>query len=63
MTVLFDSVFMWSVVMPVCIILSRFTNVNIHILFAIGQGTDMLKALLGFIILRRGTWAVRLVKD
>ena len=63
MTVLFDSVFMWSVVMPVCIILSRFTNVNIHILFAIGQGTDMLKALLGFIMLRRGTWAVRLVKD
>ncbi len=62
-TVLFDSVFMWAVVMPVCFILSRLTNVNIHILFAVGQGTDMLKALLGFIILRRGTWAVRLVND
>jgi len=62
-TVLFDSVFSWTVVMPVCFILSRFTNVGIHILFAIGQGTDMLKALLGFLILRRGTWAVRLVKD
>jgi Na+-driven multidrug efflux pump len=62
-TVLFDSVFSWTVVMPVCFILSRFTNVSIHILFAIGQGTDMLKALLGFLILRRGTWAVRLVKD
>ncbi len=62
-TVLFDSVFMWAVVMPVCFILSRLTNINIHILFAVGQGTDMLKALLGFIILRRGTWAVRLVND
>ena len=62
-TVLFDSVFSWTVVMPICIILSRFTNVNIHILFAVGQGTDMLKALLGYLILRRGTWAVRLVKD
>ncbi len=62
-TVLFDSVFSWAVVMPVCIILSRFTGVGIHILFAVGQGTDLLKALLGFFILRKGTWAVRLVKE
>ena len=62
-TVLFDSVFSWVVVMPVCFILSRFTGVDIRILFLIGQGTDLIKALLGFFILRRGTWAVRLVKD
>jgi len=62
-TVLFDSVFSWAVVMPVCIILSRFTGVGIHILFAVGQGTDLLKAMLGFFILRKGTWAVRLVKE
>ncbi|MBO4422391.1 MAG: MATE family efflux transporter [Clostridia bacterium] len=62
-TVLFDSVFMWSVIVPACVILSRFTPVDIRILFAAGQGLEILKALLGLLILRRGTWAVRLVKD
>ena len=62
-TVLFDSVFMWAIVVPVCFLLSRFTGVSIHVLFVIGQGTDILKALLGFIMLRRCTWAVHLVKE
>lgn len=60
-TLLFDSVYMWVVVLPVSFVLSRFTDVNIHILFAACQGVDIFKALFGFVLLRRGTWVRQLV--
>ena len=62
-TVLFDSVFMWVVIVPVMLLLSRLTDIDIRPLFAIGMGLELLKALLGFILLRKTNWAVRLVKD
>ena len=60
-TVLFDSAFMWVIVMPLSFILSRFTNIDIHAMFIICEGTEFLKMILGYILLRRGTWAVSLV--
>lgn len=60
-TVLFDSVFMWAVVMPLSFILSRFTNMDIHPMFILCEGTEFLKMILGYFLLRRGTWAVSLV--
>lgn len=62
-TVLFDSAFMWVIVMPLSFILSRFTAMDIHPLFIICEGTEFLKMILGYILLRRGTWAVSLVAD
>lgn len=61
LTVLFDSVYMWAVMMPLVFALSRFTSVSITWLFAIGQGTEVIKSLLGFLLLRRGTWVRTLV--
>ena len=60
-TVLFDSAFMWAVVMPLSFILSRFTNIDIHPMFIICEGTEFLKMMLGYILLKCGTWAVSLV--
>ena len=60
-TLLFDSVYMWVVVMPVCFVLSRFTDMNIYLLFAICQGVDVIKAFFGYALLRRGTWVRQLV--
>ena len=60
-TLLFDSVYMWAVVLPVSFILSRFTGMNIHLLFAICQGTEIIKAIFGYVLLRRGTWVRQLV--
>lgn len=62
-TVLFDSVFMWVVIVPAMLVLSRATSIDIRPLFAIGQGLEIFKAVLGFILLRRCKWAVRLVKE
>ncbi|MBQ8341414.1 MAG: MATE family efflux transporter [Clostridia bacterium] len=62
-TLLFDSVFMWVVVLPVSFLFSYFTSINIHLLFIICQGVDTLKTLFGYILLRRGTWVRQLVAD
>ena len=62
-TVLFDSVFMWVIIVPVMFVLSRMTDIDIRWLFAIGEGLELLKALLGFILLRKTNWAVRIVKE
>lgn len=62
-TLIFDSFYMWSVVMPISIIFAYFTNVNIFILFPICQVSDALKSIFGLILLKKGTWANVLVTD
>lgn len=62
-TVLFDSVYMWSLVVPLCAVLAYFTNLNIYALFAICQCPEVIKSALGWYLLKRGTWVRRLVGD
>ena len=62
-TMLSDSVFMWVVVVPVCCLLAYLTPLSIFALFAICHGCDCLKALFGCVLLRRDTWARRLVSE
>ena len=62
-TVLFDSAFMWAVAVPLAFVLSRFTDMGIYPMFAICQGCEILKAVLGFVLLKRGTWARKIVSD
>ena len=62
-TLLFDSVYMWSVVIPIAYVTAHFTNVNIYILFAICQSTEVLKAAFGFFLIKRGTWVKQLVAN
>ncbi len=62
-TVLFDSAFMWVITVPLAFFLSRFTDMSIYPLFAICQISEILKAALGFVLLRRGTWARKIVSE
>ncbi len=62
-TFLFDSVFMWVVVIPICFILSRFTAIPIMPLFIICQATEVIKCLFGAMLYKRKTWARTLVND
>ena len=55
-TFLFDSCYVWGVCLPLIFILSRFTNIAIIPLFAISQGMDILKSLIGAVMIRKGTW-------
>lgn len=60
-TFLFDSVFMWSVCIPLAFILSRFTAIPILHLYAVIQGIDIIKASIGFVLVKRGKWVNNLV--
>jgi Na+-driven multidrug efflux pump len=62
-TLLFDCVYMWAVVMPISILLSYGTALNIFYLFIICQGVEAAKCILGFIVLKKGNWAKQLVSD
>jgi Na+-driven multidrug efflux pump len=62
-TILFDSCYMWAIVMPTCIIMAYFTNISIHWFFAIGQALEIFKLLFGILLLKRGTWLKNLVDE
>ena len=55
-TFLFDSCFVWACCVPLAFCLSRFTDLSILPLFAICQGTDLVKCALGAFMLKQGKW-------
>ncbi len=55
-TFLFDSCFVWVFCVPLAFALSRFTAMGIIPLFAICQGTDLIKCALGAYMLKQGKW-------
>lgn len=60
-TFLFDSIYMWVIVLPLSFSLAYGTEIGIHWLFVICQSTEILKCIFGYALLRRGTWARQLV--
>lgn len=60
-TLLFDSVYMWAVVMPTAFVLAHFTGIGIHWLFILCQGVEAVKFVLGAVLLKKGNWATQLV--
>lgn len=62
-TLLFDSVFMWVIVMPAAFLLSRFTGIGIRPLYLICQATEIIKVVFGVALIRSGTWLRSLVGD
>ena len=61
LTFLMDCGIMWVFVIPLSLILSKYTSIQIEILYLICQGAEVVKLIPGIFILRRGTWARRLV--
>lgn len=55
-TFLFDSGFIWAVVVPIAFCLSRFAQIPIVPLFAVCQGTYVIKAFVGAGFLKQGKW-------
>lgn len=60
-TFLFDSGFVWAVVVPVIYVLSEFTALPIVPLYFIGLGLPIFKCLLGFLFVKNGSWAKNIV--
>jgi len=62
-TMLFDSVYMWSIVVPVSFCLSRFTGMSIYWLYLCCHSLEIFKALFGAYLLKKGNWVTQLVAD
>lgn len=62
-TFLFDCVFIWLVSIPVVFILSRYTDLPAHYVYAFGQIADWGKCILGFVLVKKGVWINNLVKE
>ncbi len=60
-TFLFDSGFVWAVMVPVVYVLSEFTMLPILPLYMIGLGLPIFKCLLGFLFVKSGSWAKNIV--
>ncbi len=61
-TFLFDSALIWGLSVPVAYILSVYTNINIIWVFFTVQALDIVKCILGFILVKRGIWIRNIVK-
>ena len=55
-TFLFDSVFLWVVSIPLAFVLSRFTSLPIVPLYFLCQAVDIIKCVVGFVMVKRGVW-------
>ncbi len=61
-TMMMDSLFMWSVLIPVVFYLSYYTDLPVLWVYVLGQGTDLLKAFLSYHLLRKEKWVVNLTE-
>lgn len=61
LTMLFDSCFVWFVTVPSAFILSRFTSINVVYMLIIVQSLEIIKGVIGGIIVRSGIWAKKIV--
>ena len=59
-TMLFDSVYAWVIVMPVAAALAYFTDVSFHLMLPIVLVVENLKLLPGLILVEKGIWLKQL---
>ncbi len=55
-TFLFDSGFVWCISVPVAFCLSRFTDMPIAKLYFLVLTTELIKCILGYILVKKGIW-------
>ena len=60
-TFLFDSVFMWCLVVPLAFVLSRFTDIAVVPMYMLIQGTELIKSFIGYVLVKKGVWLRNLV--
>ena len=61
-TFIFDSGFMWLLAVPVTYTLANFTDMNIVLLYFIANGLEILKAVIAFVLVKRGIWISNIVR-
>ena len=62
-TFIFDSMYLWVMCVPLAFILSRYTAMPILPLFIVIQLLDLVKAAVGFFLVKKRVWVKNLVKE
>ena len=62
-TFLFDSVFLWCVALPLAFVLSRYTSLPVVPLYLVCQLIDIIKCVIGFILVKKGVWLQNIVRQ
>jgi len=60
-TFLFDSVYIWALSIPAAYLLSRYTAVPVVPLYAICKSLDIVKCVIGFVLLKKRVWVQNIV--
>lgn len=62
-TFIFDSFLIWVAYVPIAFVLTRFTQMEVLWIFVCVNAVEIIKCIIGFLMLRSGKWAVNLVSD
>ncbi|WP_097004607.1 MATE family efflux transporter [Lacrimispora amygdalina] len=62
-TFFFDSVFMWVASIPAAYLLSRYTQIPIVPLYFMCQMVEIIKCIIGFVLVKKGVWIQNIVLD
>lgn len=62
-TFLFDSVFMWCVSVVLAYTLTRFTSIHVIWVYTAVQAADLIKCVIGYILVKKGVWLNNIVSD
>ena len=60
-TFLFDSVFTWVIVVPAAYLLAHFTGLGIVSIYFLVQGTELIKVIIGYLMVKSNVWVVQMV--
>lgn len=61
-TFLFDSVFIWCVSVVIAYTLSHFTNIHVIGVYIMVQLGDIIKCIIGFVLVKKGVWLQNIVE-
>ena len=62
-TFVFDGLYMICVVVPLSFFLTRFTGLPIIPIYMICQISEVVKAMVGFVMVRKGVWVNNIVEN
>ena len=62
-TFLFDSFYVWVFSIPLAYVLGHYTGIPIATLFLICQLSDLVKCLIGYILVKKGNWARNMIAE
>ena len=63
LTFFFDCAYIWGVNVLLAFILTRFTTLSIYPIYIICYGVDLIKCVIGFILVRSRIWMNNIVGE